>query len=171
MKKTRGINLSLLTSTLAFSCSTVTPEPQRIGPQQMSVSSFFVKIQNYNGSLAYGHNYVVTPERITITWFGDLEDEQPKVVFDAALSPQHREQLANLLQRLDVHALRGDYVDPEILDGLQLSFEVTINRGPMKSIHVANMFNRELYTLVQQVNRFVPDKYEIHYSEPSDRDG
>lgn len=171
MKNARSINLSLLTSSLALSCSAVNPELQPIRSQRISVTSFHLKIENYNGSLAYGHIYVVTPELVSITWFGELQDEEPKVVFEAALSPQHREQMADLLQRLDVEGLNAAYVNPNIADGLQLSFEVSTNQGPVKSIRVANVLNKKLHTLVQQVNTLVPAKYMIHYTEPPTRDG
>lgn len=129
---------------------------------------FELTVVDHDGAMGYALSYCVAPERLTVTFVGDLENEPPRLIHQQNLSQSDLTTWQEVFHQLDVENLRPAYEDPEVADGLQLRFDIRLPGRSPKTIRVANTYQPDVARLVALLDRQLPPRYRINYRSPDE---
>jgi hypothetical protein len=79
----------------------------------------------------------------------------------ARLFPDERARLAGFLAKFPVSSLKDRYVDDEVFDGIQITFDLQIGSSPARQIFLGNGRERNLDALVRELNLIMPPDLRI----------
>ncbi|HET6248316.1 MAG TPA: hypothetical protein VFE47_11505 [Tepidisphaeraceae bacterium] len=65
------------------------------------------------------------------------------------------------MKSFNLDRLEDSYEDPNVLDGYDMDYTIQIGKGKERHIHVANVRQRQLESLIDHVNALLPPKYEL----------
>ena len=123
---------------------------------------------DYNGAAGYGTRVRYDGRAVSIVATSDFKGEQDITVWTRLLSAAERAFLDERIEQLPLMSLKEEYRDPDIWDGLQMSFDVRQGRKRTRSIAVANEYVEELAVLSDGLNALLPYKHRIRYREWKD---
>ena len=129
---------------------------------------FRITIRDFYGVEGYWFDYEIVPDAVRVK-HGDDFGSPITPVYESNLLSEQRAELGRAIASLDVRRLNSDYSNPNVSDGVQITFEISIDNSPSKKIFVGNMNQPDLQKLVHSINRFIPlVRYQIReaWDEP-----
>jgi hypothetical protein len=132
--------------------------------QAAAAPDFVIRIHSYAGAAGFGINYQITPDEISVGVISDWAGQRPKELYRQGLSLADRRTVQMALEKLPLRALNNQYVDPNVNDGFQCTFEFAIRGQPPKSIFVGNRPQADLEAFCDEVDKLLPEKLKINFT-------
>ncbi len=131
-------------------------------------SDFRITIRDAYGVEGYWFDYEIVPNAVRIKR-GDDFGSPIRLVYESNLVSEQRAELADSVAKLDAGKLNSKYHNPDVADGVQITFEISLNKSPPKRVFIGNTNQTDLQKLVKSINRFIsPVGYRIReaWDEP-----
>jgi hypothetical protein len=125
------------------------------------IKPFEVTVINSDYSMAYATRTIITRKELKIIFSGQLQGEQPRVLFEKKLDPSEALRLISLVE---IDSLKSNYTNPCVFDGLQLTI-VFKKRQKKKAVHISNYYQADVAKVLTLMNSLVPSEYQIAYNE------
>jgi len=126
-------------------------------------SGFAVRMEVNGYPIIYRSVYTITSTEILVT-HTETESE-PHRVYYRRLTKGQSHAFGLFLRRLPLEELRAVYDNPNIQDGFVISFAISPDGRPPKTVEIANTRQTDLAGLCVEINKLVPRKWEIRYLE------
>ena len=85
--------------------------------------------------------------------------------FTKKLSQAENESLVNYSTKIDLNSINKKNVDNSAPDDIgEFDFKITINKT-VKEFHIYQIKIDDVFNLVKQINKFLPDKYHVGYDD------
>jgi hypothetical protein len=152
--------LYILTITALVSCGSKNQDNVD-RPETNDLNPFELTITDYDYSMAYGLQYVLTEKDLKIIFKGELEGEKDTILFSTDL--QVNETLRTLAN-LDLDNLKGHYNNPCIDDGSQISVDFKKD-NKTKAVYLSNYYQKDIGIAIELINGLTPKKYKIWYDK------
>ena len=124
-------------------------------------------ISNYNGAAGHGLAAIFENGVAKVVATNDF-GRPPRVVWSRPLSAAEQAFLAERIDRTPLDRLLESYEDPNVWDGLQLSFQIRPTGGANHDVSVHNRYVKELAALTDAANVLLPPEYRVGYREWKD---
>lgn len=125
-----------------------------------------IRLTDSDYALAFSKKYELSEDSIKVIFAGELEQERDTVLFQRRLSSEEADNLQKFLSTFPLAQLNDAYVNPNILDGDQKTFEIQIGRNA-RSIRVSNYYEENLSRLVELINGLLNGNHKIIYANTS----
>ena len=121
---------------------------------------FELKITEFAACAGIMTDYHITPSRIVLIRRDDF-GSPPKELLRIVPESSEVSRLESSLRQLPLDMLADSYVDDRVDDGWELTFEIQVDLGTKRRIHLANMCQKDLSSLCEQVNRMVGVQHKL----------
>jgi hypothetical protein len=122
---------------------------------------YAMSVSDFHGAEGYTLTYDVIPRTVQITLSDDY-GHPPKVVWQAALTPEQQRKFSAFAEHLPVDRLKDKYEpDGLVFDGYQYTYKLRIGNKPAREIIVNNVSQPQLDPLIDLINELVPEKYRV----------
>lgn len=151
---TRRITNILIILT-AFYCSD-------ISGQSNKAVYYKIEIKNWGLLFTGNTNWLISSDSISFSrqnFNGEFES------FAKYVSNAENESIVNYLKKINLSSINKNNVDNSAPDGMgEFDFKIIIDTTE-NEFHIYQIKIDELFNLVQQINKFLPEKYHIGYDD------
>jgi len=130
------------------------------------VESFNLSIDNFYGVEGFTLHYDVSPGVFRVRLTDDF-DSPEKHPWESELSSEQSKAIAILLEKLPLETLEDEYDNPNVDDGLQLTFRIRRGNESLRTIELRNRYQKDLFAIIEIINEIVPDDYAIRFDQGS----
>lgn len=166
MRSKAGVLLFVLP--LLISCSPNPPgdtTEARDFPVAKTSYPYVVKVHDFYGAEGYALDYYVSETSIVVvlTDIGNPPEER----LNRELTEPEKAEWTAYVQTLGIDELEDVYDNPNVVDGLQQTFDFRIG-GKQRQIEVFNRYVPELADLCDKINELVPEDLRMSVATPED---
>jgi hypothetical protein len=138
--------------------------PAAQGAQDAAAPDFVIRIHNFAGAAGFTIDYQITPDEISAGVVSDWAGQSPKELYRQGLSLADRRTVQAALEKLPLRALNNQYIDPNVNDGFQCTFDFAIRGQPHRRIFIGNRPQADLEAFCDAVDTLLPDKLRIKFA-------
>ncbi len=144
----------------------VAKQSRNIKPESSHLEPFKIIVTNYDYSMAYGLEYLLTEKNFKITLKGELEGETDSLIYSIKLRSNEalKTETLKTLSGINLNTLEDYYTNPCISDGSQISVELK-KENTEKIVHLSNYYYKEVGLVIELINDLPPKKYKIWYNK------
>jgi hypothetical protein len=124
---------------------------------------FKITFISSDNSLAYSTKTIITDSMAQYQIVGGLVGEKPRIVWEKALNKSQIDSFYNFLNKESLDTLRKIYNNPNIMDGMQLSFQIDYKSKNIE-VQLGNIWIPSLLKLALMINTTLPDSLRYHFN-------
>jgi len=125
---------------------------------------FMVDIFDSNYSMSYTLHYHITKDSITIVKLDGLQGTHTVRLLEKKLTVIESNRILNIIKSPAFKSLKHQYKNALIEDGDRKRINIQLDKQK-KTIEIANVYNKEVARLINNVNPVLDEKYKIKYLE------
>ena len=164
----------LLTVALLCACMAALSCADQSGDSAAVVDStksrFHITLYDSDYAQSMSRVYEVDTDRVQVRAVGHLVNEVPELLFDRKLTDDERYLIGDFLNSFPLDELKSTYIDPYVQDGDQKLFIISLGAFE-KRVKVSNYYQKDLASVVNQINRLVPSELSVAYAHDSTAEG
>lgn len=131
---------------------------------QASTGEFVLSVDNFYGVEGYTLHYDVSPKEARVRLTDDFGSPE-RVLWQDKMSSQQANRASKCLCELPLNELENEYDNPNVCDGLQLTFRIQLENSAMRTIVLRNKYQKDLFAIVDLINQLVPGEYAIKFDQ------
>ena len=130
--------------------------------QQSDIRHFEIKVEPWGRMFGGGTFATITDDSIKIACSRSIEDKEER--YSKRLNERERSQIKYNLKKIDLLNLKANYTDNDAPDDMgEFDFILTIDKA-QKKIHIYQVKVDPIFNLVAEINKMVPEKFQIEYN-------
>jgi len=155
MRKFMRIIILLTTLLISFSCLNHSKNSKKTADYRIEIRTYGM---TWDDKYLFTHDsIIITPKRII--------KKDSAAVFLKKLSESDQQTIINALLQINFDDIDPMYVNNSAPDDMpEFDFEITVN-SKIKKFHIYQVKVNDIFNLVKQLNKLVPDNYKIGYTE------
>lgn len=123
---------------------------------------FMVDIFDSNYSMSYTLHYHITKDSLTIIKLNGLQNANTIHLMKKKLSIVERDRILKVIKSPSFKSLKHQYKNSLIEDGDRKRIVIQLD-NQKKTIEIANVYNKEIASLINSINTVLDEKYKIRY--------